>query len=193
MNYKDYTKEAIKDFDGKDDSLLCDNYTITLAEGDGWVARLQPCGEIRGVLTTESGEEDIYNSNINEFFETNEDLNKAESDGKLILNNNNWFDLEFIAEGQYLDIVSDDSVVFSVREGVDTFKDYMSDPDFIKELTEKVEEHREHINTIKQIFEPLATWIMNNLDVQTEEDMPLMFRQPYQDVLTEIVMERIKK
>lgn len=193
MDYKDYTKEAIKDFDGKDDSLLCDNYTITLAEGDGWVARLQPCGEIRGILTTESGEEDIYNSNINEFFETNEDLNKAESDGKLILNNNNWFDLEFIAEGQYLDIVSDDSVVFSVREGVDTFKDYMADPDFIKELTEKVEEHREHINTIKQIFEPLATWIMNNLDVQTEEDMPLMFRQPYQDVLTEIVMERIKK
>lgn len=193
MNYKDYTKEAIKDFDGKDDSLLCDNYTITLAEGDGWVARLQPCGEIRGVLTTESGEEDIYNSNINEFFETNEDLNKAESDGKLILNNNNWFDLEFIAEGQYLDIVSDDSVVFSVREGVDTFKDYMADPNFIKELTEKVEEHREHINTIKQIFEPLATWIINNLDVQTEEDMPLMFRQPYQDVLTEIVMERIKK
>lgn len=193
MDYKDYTKEAIKDFDGKDDSLLCDNYTITLAEGDGWVARLQPCGEIRGILTTESGEEDIYNSNINEFFETNEDLNKAESDGKLILNNNNWFDLEFIAEGQYLDIVSDDSVVFSVREGVDTFKDYMADPDFIKELNEKVEEHREHINTIKQIFEPLATWIINNLDVQTEEDMPLMFRQPYQDVLTEIVMERIKK
>lgn len=193
MEYKDYTGEALKEFEGKDDSLLLDGISILIAEGDGWEAYLKTYGEIRGTFTTESGEEPIYNSNINEFFKTNKELDRAEADGKLVFDNNNWFDLEFIADGQYMDIVSDDAISFCVREGVATFKDYMADPDFVKLLEQKVEEHKEHLHLIQQIFEPLATWIINNLDVKTEEDMPLMFRQPYQDVLTQIVMERIKK
>lgn len=193
MEYKDYTGEALKEFEGKDDSLLLDGISILIAEGDGWEAYLKTYGEIRGTYFTESGEESIYNSNINEFFGTNKEIDRAEADGKLVFDNNNWFDLEFIADGQYMDIVSDDAISFCVREGVATFKDYMADPEFVKLLEQKVEEHKEHLHLIQQIFEPLATWITNNLDVKTENDMPLMFRQPYQDVLTQIVMERIKK
>ena len=189
MEYKDYTEEQIKEFKGEDDSLLLDGISILIAEGDGWAAYLKTYGEIRGTYFTENGEESIYNSNINEFFETNEDISTAEQNGKLLLNNNNWFDLEFIVNDEYLDIVSDDAVSFSVSEGVATFKDYMADKDFCQLLQEKVQNLRDFDNRIKYIFKDLVSWIDNNCPVEKPEDMPLMFRGRYQQILTDMVME----
>lgn len=189
MEYKDYTGEALKEFEGKDDSLLLDGISILIAEGDGWKAYLKTYGEIRGTYLAEDGEESIYNSNINEFFETNEDISTAEQNGKLLLNNNNWFDLEFIVDDEYLDIVSDDAVSFSVSEGVATFKDYMADKDFCQLLQEKVQNLHDFDNRIKYIFKDLVSWINDNCPVENPEDMPLMFRGRYQQILTDMVME----
>lgn len=192
MEYKDYTEEMIREFKGKDDSLLLDNSTIKLAEGDGWKAWIKTYGEIRGELTI-NGEEPIslYNDNINDYFKTNEEISQAEQDGRLTLNNNNWFDLEFISHDEYLDIVSDDAIAFSVSEGVETFKTYMADEDFVAELKQQVAT-REREQAERILFDRLVDWIINNLDVKSETDVPLMFEQPQQQVLTEMVMERVK-
>ena len=189
MEYKDYTAEQVEEFKGEDDSLLLDGISILIAEGDGWEAYLKTYGEIRGTYHTENGDEPIYNSNINDFFATNDEISKAEADGKLILDNNNWFDLEFISDNEYLDIVSDDAVSFSVREGVEIFKDYMADKEFCELLQSKVQELRDFDSRIRYIFKDLVKWVENNCPVEKPEDMPLMFRGKYQQILTDMVME----
>ena len=132
----------------KQDSLLHYSERFTLAHGDGWYAYLAAEGEIRGKYTAEDGAE-YYNYDIFEEALLDDDaIAKAEAQGTLTLDNNNWIEVQFFAQEEeggksdYLDIVADGDVAFTLSEGVDLFKSYVEDPETETEITKLVERWR---------------------------------------------------
>lgn len=177
---------------GMDDSLLNDGYEEKIAEGellDGrkWVAQLRAVGDIRGVLhDRNSGEDiDIHNNNISIFFENNEQLAKAIENDDLELENNNWFDLEFIVDGKFIEM-SDQDVAFSVNEGLALFDKLIEDPSFLAYLD------CEEAGTRKRL-ETLVDWVFDNLSIESKNDIPRMFKVGTEEAVAfkKMIMERL--
>lgn len=105
-----------------------------LAKGDGWVARLATHGEIR---VYEKGER-IKVSDLIDKYDTDEKLHKAEQDGTIEFDNNNWYEVAFYKDtddmAEYLDIMSDDCVCYDFDEALHIFNDYMADEGFCADL-----------------------------------------------------------
>lgn len=112
-----------------------------VAEGDGWVARIESCGEIRAYKNGDR----IKASDIPFEYDTDDDLCKAEESGELTVENNNWYELQFFAETEhglfYLDLTSD-LVAYSFDECLDQFKNLITDKAWCKDLASEVKRVR---------------------------------------------------
>ena len=192
MKYQRLNENAEAERRGADQSLLNDGLTLQIAEGetlDGrkWTAWLRAVGEIRGVLhDRNTGENiDIYNDNINSYFENNEQLEKAEESGDLELDNNNWYDLEFIVDGEYIEM-DDQSVCFSINEGLALFDSLMESPDFIAYIDNEEA-------GIRKTLETLVDWCFNNLNIENESDIPHMFNYGSKEgvIFKKMIMEKM--
>lgn len=129
----------IKTYEGRDDSLLNDGLTLPIAygktpKGKEFEICLRAVGDIRGTYKDSEGNEfTIRNHNLTEIFDTNDEISEAASSGLLILDNNNWYDIEIRVGAYYCD-PSDQDVVYSIGEGVEWVKEAFQDPQFLKYL-----------------------------------------------------------
>lgn len=183
---------AIANYEGTGDSLLNDGVSLKIAEGETlnghkWTAWLKAVGEIRGTLKDKNTGEviEIYNDNINEFFETDEKLSQAEQDGSLNLTSNNWYDLEFVLDGAFVEM-TDQDVAFSIKEGIDLLKRTTAETDFIYLLDKEEAELRGYADQA-------VRWTFSNCDIESEDDLPELFDrnskiwQAYADMCREVL------
>lgn len=124
-------------YKNKQDPLFHDGESWELAEGDGWVCRIEACGEVR---LYKNGER-LKVSDLPFEYETDDDLCKAESNGELEVSNNNWYEVQFFAETEhglfYLDLTSD-LVAYDFDECITQFKKLIHDKAWCKDLASEV-------------------------------------------------------
>lgn len=129
-------------YKNQQDALFHADESWELAEGDGWVARIETCGEVR---LYKNGER-LKVSDLPFEYENDEALNKAERDGELEIENNNWYEVQFFGETEhglfYLDLTSD-LVAYSFDECLEQFKNLMSDEKWCADLVNEVKKVRE--------------------------------------------------
>lgn len=129
-------------YKNQQDALFHPDESWELAEGDGWVARIEVCGEVR---LYKNGER-LKTSDLPFEYENDEALDKAEQSGELEVANNNWYEVQFFGETEhglfYLDLTPD-LVAYSFDECLEQFKNLMSDEKWCADLVSEVEKVRE--------------------------------------------------
>lgn len=139
MKYDFVGKDLPRLYKNQQDPLFHYGESWELAEGDGWVARIEACGEIR-VYDKDGDRIDVRD--LIDKYDTDEKLSRAIRTEEISLGNNNWYEVEFFAERDggldYLDIVADDCVCFSFDEAIEVFKNYIEDKDFIEDLRKEI-------------------------------------------------------
>lgn len=137
LKYKLIGKDLPKVYKEQQDPLFHFGESWELAEGDGWVARIEVCGEVR---LYKNGER-LKASDLPFEYETDEELNKAEESGELDIVNNNWYELQFFAETEhglsYLDLTSD-LVAYSFDECLEQFDNLIADEKWCADLVKEV-------------------------------------------------------
>lgn len=141
MDYKLINQEVVKGLEGQDDSMLNSGLMLKVAEGTtpsgkAVFAQLRAVGDIKCKLKKGKNIVDINNGNILDYFATNEELQKAVAEDKLLVIDNNWYDVEYIVDSEYVE-PSDQDVVFSLSEGVELVKATFANEEFINYLEEK--------------------------------------------------------
>lgn len=128
-------------YKNQQDALFHQDESWELAEGEGWVARIETCGEVR---LYKNGER-LKPSDLPFEYETDKALYKAEKSGELSIENNNWYELQFFAETEsglfYLDLTSD-LVAYSFDECLEQFNNLMADEGWCKDLAGEVDKIR---------------------------------------------------
>ncbi len=141
LKYKFIGKDLLKVYKKQQDPLFHFDESWELAEGNGWVARIETCGEVR---LYKNGER-LKVSDLPFEYETDEELNKAEESGELDIANNNWYELQFFAETEhglfYLDLTSD-LVAYSFDECLEQFNNLVADEKWCADLVEEVNKIR---------------------------------------------------
>lgn len=129
------------EYKDRQEPLLHFGESWLLAEGDGWVARIETCGEVRAYKNGER----IGAYDLSMEYATDKDLYRAEQAGELDIENNNWYEVQFFAETEhglfYLDLTSD-LVAYSFDECLGQFKELMSDEKWCADLVAEVEKVR---------------------------------------------------
>ena len=126
-------------FAGRQEPLLHYDGCWFLAEGEGWLARIVSRGEVRAYLKGER----VRACEIPDYYATDKELEQAEKSGEFVVENNNWYEVEVLADRgddgyKYLDIMSDDTVCFSFDEAIQIFNDYVNDEKWCEELMKAV-------------------------------------------------------
>lgn len=125
-------------YQGRQDPLLHFRESEVVAEGEGWVALVESCGEIRAYKNGDR----VYADDLADEYVDDEALDKAIESGELEVANNNWYELQFFAETEdgttYLDITPD-LVAFSLDEALEQFKRLISDKEWLERFADEVE------------------------------------------------------
>lgn len=130
-----------KDFGDRQDALFHYKESYDLADGDGWLCRLENCGE-QYMCTSDHK---LYHEEVLDKYNTDDKLNKAIDKGKIILVNNSWWEIAFykVEKNSYwlLDLFGDNSeVVDSPQGAIDYFEKLMSSKRFVKDLKKALKE-----------------------------------------------------
>lgn len=148
VRYKiiDETVAEFKQYEKAQDPLLHYEDAWNIAYGDGWYARVVSRGEIRAYKDGER----IRGDEIVDHYPTDDKLHEAEESGELIIENNNWYEVEFFADlengTEYLDLLSDNCVCFSFDEAWEIFYDYINSDSWCEELMKAVGKVRKEQN-----------------------------------------------
>lgn len=141
MKYKFVGKDLPKEYENRQEPMLHFGESWLLAEGEGWVARIETCGEIRAYK--DGSRISAYDLGIE--YKTDEELNRAEKSKELEIMNNNWYELQFFAETEhglfYLDLTSD-LVAYSFDECIEQFGNLMADERWCADLVAEVKKVR---------------------------------------------------
>ena len=134
-----------KQYEKAQEPLLHYGDSWNLAYGDGWYCKVSSRGEIRAYRNGDR----IRGDEIADYYPTDEALHKAEKSGELVVENNNWYEVEFYADlengTEYLDILSDDCVCFSFDEALEIFYDYMNSDSWCEELVGAIEKVKKEL------------------------------------------------
>lgn len=132
--------------DNKDYDFFHYGNSYKLAEceyGDFYIASR---GELKCSYVDKNNEiitENYYNI-INYYIKNNEEYQKAVDNGSLILDLNNWFEIEFYTKAEedirreYICLT--DEIFGSISEGLTMFKEYIKDEKVVKEFEEDIKE-----------------------------------------------------
>lgn len=141
VKYKLIGGDLPEQYKNRQDPLFHFGESWELAEGDGWVARIESCGEIR---VYKNGDR-IKASDIPFEYDTDEELNEAERSGELEIENNNWYEVQFFGETEhglfYLDLTPD-LVAYSFDECLGQFEELMPDEKWCADLENEVKKVR---------------------------------------------------
>lgn len=122
-----------KDFGQRQDPMFYLGESFELATGNGWSCRLVNCGE-QGLW---DADHTIRDDDVLAKYDTDDKLNKAINENKVIIVNNSWWELSFYKEDDnsswYLDLPVD-TVTFSADDAIALFKELMADTAFIDSL-----------------------------------------------------------
>lgn len=137
MRYKmlgGYLPELYKD---RQDPLFHYDESWELAQGDGWFANIESCGEVRLYKNRER----LSPSDFEWEYDTDEDMCRAVKSGELEIENNNWYEVQLFAETDdgriYLDLTSD-LVAYSFEECIEQFNSLMADKEWCNELEKEL-------------------------------------------------------
>ena len=144
LEYKMIGEDLPELYKNKQDPLLHYGESWILAEGEGWVAMIRSCGEVRTYIKSER----VGACELPDYYETDEALAEAERKGELDIANNNWYEVEFYRQDEddrliYLDLVADDCVCYSFDEALEVFKSYVEDDKWCDELMKYVKEAKD--------------------------------------------------
>lgn len=112
----------------------------TCKYGTFWVASR---GELKCSYTDDNGEMENAIDTIQEWYvRNNDEFNKAIESGKLYLDMNNWFSIEFIDNNNnYMELFDFlDNVYGSISECLNAFKDLLNDKEFMNRFMEELKE-----------------------------------------------------
>lgn len=140
MEYEILGGDLPQKYKGHQDPIFHIDERFELAKGDGWIAELV----VRGEVSIHKNGEWIDVEDVITEYDTDDKLNAALDSGELEYQLNNWYEIEFWKENRkkisydYMDLVSDDCVVFSFEEALEVLENYLNDEQFQRELKEEV-------------------------------------------------------